>query len=198
LPAPAFRFAAFRLSFSSLGIQLATHSFHQRDNTQYNTQPAAAKLLCRRRNRNSKATAALSELSPCLVREADALQTCLLDVELGTAIACQQRLDQRHVLRFHVTVSFRDNRHPAGVRFTSFVGDGRRSFAVQTGDYDLQEAIARSSEALCRIAIGQVVRDHLYDMASEGDYVPDSEASPWDGELRPVGTGNTAKPPRRR
>jgi len=101
-------------------------------------------------------------------------------------------------LAYHVTVSFRDDRHPASVRFTSFVGEGRRSFAVLTGDGDLQGAIAQSSEALCRVAIGQVVRDHLYDKASQGDSVLDPEASPWEGELKPVGTGNIAKAPRQR
>jgi len=101
-------------------------------------------------------------------------------------------------LAYHVTVSFGANRHPASVQFTSFVGEGRRSFAVQTADCDLEGAIAESSEALCRIAVGQVVRDHLYDKAREGDYVLDLAASPWEGELRPVGAGNTANLPRRR
>ncbi|WP_083860221.1 hypothetical protein [Cupriavidus sp. BIS7] len=101
-------------------------------------------------------------------------------------------------LAYHVTVSFGANRHPAGVRFTSFVGDGRRSFAVQTADCDLEGAIAQSFEVLCRIAVGQVVRDCLYDKACQGDYVLDLAASPWDGELRPVGAGNTANLPRRR
>ncbi|ODV41723.1 hypothetical protein AWV79_33380 [Cupriavidus sp. UYMMa02A] len=101
-------------------------------------------------------------------------------------------------LAYHVSVSFRDTNHPAAVQFTSFVGTGRRSFLVRIADGNLTSLGDQSSEALCRIAIGQVVRDAIYDKAIEGDHLIDLGALPWDGELRPVGTGNTARPPRRR
>jgi hypothetical protein len=99
-------------------------------------------------------------------------------------------------IAYHVAVSFLDASHPAGVLFTSFVGDGRRSFGVLTDAGSLQGAIASSSEALCRLAIGQAVRDHLYDKAREGDYVLDPDAEPWQGELKPVGAGVRANRPR--
>lgn len=100
-------------------------------------------------------------------------------------------------LPYHVSVSFRDSAHAAGIQFTSFVGTGRRSFTVRSVDSNLQSAIDQTSEVLCRIAIGQVVRDHLYDKATEGEHLLDADALPWEGELRPVGIGNSAKPPRR-
>ncbi|PLQ00334.1 hypothetical protein [Cupriavidus pauculus] len=99
-------------------------------------------------------------------------------------------------LAYHVSVSYRDTTHGAGIQFTSFVGAGRRSFTVRSVEGNLQSAINQTSELLCRIAIGQVVRDHLYDKAAEGDHLLDADALPWDGELRPVGGGNSAKPPR--
>lgn len=101
-------------------------------------------------------------------------------------------------LAYHVSVSVRDSSHAAGIQFTSFVGTGRRSFTVRGVATDLQSAVDQPAEVLCRIAIGQVVRDHLYDRATEGEHVLDPEALPWEGELRPVGTSSTAKPPRRR
>jgi len=101
-------------------------------------------------------------------------------------------------LAYHVAVSFVDAGNPTAVRFTSFVGDGRRSFGVLTEAASLQGGIALSCEALCRLAIGQVIRDHLYEKTREGDSVLDPDAVPWEGELRPVGAGVAAGRPRQR
>lgn len=101
-------------------------------------------------------------------------------------------------LAYHVSVSFRDSTHAGGIQFTSFFGTGRRSFTVRSTDSNLPSATDQTSEVLCRIAIGQVVRDHLYEKATEGEHLLDPDALPLEGELRPVGTGNSAKPPQRR
>ncbi|QEZ45089.1 hypothetical protein [Cupriavidus oxalaticus] len=98
-------------------------------------------------------------------------------------------------ITYHVAVCFIDAQRPTGVLFTSFVGAGRRAFAVLAEADALPDQLAASGEALCRLAIGQVVRDHLHDKAREGDYVLDLGAAPWDGELRPVGSGvRTGRP----
>lgn len=94
-------------------------------------------------------------------------------------------------LAYHVAVSFADAAHPTGIRFTSFVGAGRRSFGILTNEASFERGMASSSEALCRLAIGQAIRDHLYEKAQEGDAILDPDAVPWDGELKPVGTGPT-------
>lgn len=101
-------------------------------------------------------------------------------------------------ITYHVAVSFVDVGRPMGVRFTSFVGDGRRSFGVLTEAASLPDEIASSSETLCRLAIGQAIRDHLYEKSREGDYLLDPDALPWDGELRPVGAGARVAPGRPR
>lgn len=101
-------------------------------------------------------------------------------------------------IAYHVAVSFVDAGHPTGVQFTSFVGDGRRSFRVLTEAASLQGAIASSSEALCRLAIGQAIRDHLYEKSREGDSVLDPDTVPWEGELRPVGAGVAPGRPQQR
>lgn len=90
---------------------------------------------------------------------------------------------------YHVAVSFMDAEHPSGVLFTSFVGPGRRSFSVLVPGDSPTELLAASSEALCRRAIGHVVRDRLYDKTRDGDHVLDFGAVPWGGELKQVGTG---------
>ncbi|CAG2137316.1 hypothetical protein D3C87_1086490 [compost metagenome] len=110
---------------------------------------------------------------------------------------CTLAADVEH-LAYHVAVSFRDGNHPTGVQFTSFVGTGRRSFAVRSPDSDLQPATDQTSERLCRIAIGQVLRDQLYHKTADGDHVLDLDALPWEGELKPVGAGNMARRPARR
>ena len=98
-------------------------------------------------------------------------------------------------ITYHVAVCFIDAERPTGVLFTSFVGDGRRAFGVLAEPDALQGPLAASGEALCRLAIGQVVRHHLHDKTREGDYVLDLGAVPWDGELRPVGSGvRTGRP----
>ncbi len=101
-------------------------------------------------------------------------------------------------IAYHVAVSFIDAGLPTGVRFTSFVGDGRRSFGVLTEGALLQGGLASNSEALCRLAIGQAIRDHLYEKTREGDAVLDPDAVPWEGELRPVGAGVAPGRPRQR
>jgi len=91
-------------------------------------------------------------------------------------------------IAYHVAVSF-DANQPTGVRFTSFVGDGRRSFAVMAEAGALEGVNLASNEVLCRMAIAQAIRDQLYEKTREGDYVLDLNAVPWDGELKPVGAG---------
>lgn len=63
------------------------------------------------------------------------------------------------------------------------------AFGVLTEPASLQGEIASNCEALCRLAIGQAIRDHLYEKSRAGDAVLDMDAVPWDGELRPVGAG---------
>lgn len=92
-------------------------------------------------------------------------------------------------IAYHVATSFATVGHPTGVRFASFVGDGRRSFGVMVAADLSPDAIPQSSETLCRLAIGQAIRDHLYEKTREGDSVLDLDAELWDGELRPVGGG---------
>ncbi len=99
-------------------------------------------------------------------------------------------------IAYHVAVSFVDADHPTGVRFTSFVGNGRRSFWVLTTTASLQGALASNCEALCRVAIGQAIREHLYENSREGDHVLDQDAAPWEGELRAVGAGVASGTPR--
>ncbi|CAG9178041.1 hypothetical protein CURE108131_05130 [Cupriavidus respiraculi] len=90
-------------------------------------------------------------------------------------------------IAYHVTVGFIDADHPRTVRFTSFVGDGRRSFSVRANEADLPSVAAMGVEPLCRVAIGQVIRDNLYAKATQGDFELDVRAELWQGELRPVG-----------
>jgi len=92
-------------------------------------------------------------------------------------------------IAYHVATCFAAAGHPTGVRFASFVGDGRRSFGVMVASGLSPDTIPQNSETLCRLAIGQAVRDHLYEKTREGDSVLDLHAAPWDGELRPVGGG---------
>lgn len=60
----------------------------------------------------------------------------------------------------------------------------------------LQGALASNCEALCRVAIGQAIREHLYENSREGDHVLDQDAAPWEGELRAVGAGVASGRPR--
>lgn len=92
---------------------------------------------------------------------------------------------------YHVVVGFHDasQRQPANIRFTSFVGAGRRSFAVWTVEAPVQDGAFSTPETLIRLAIAQALRDHLYDKAREGDCALDWAVDPWDGPLIPVGLG---------
>lgn len=92
-------------------------------------------------------------------------------------------------IAYHVAASFAAAGQPTGVRFASFVGDCRRSFGVMVGADSPPDAIPQNSEALCRLAIGQAIRDHLYEKTREGDSVLDLNALPWQGELKVVGGG---------
>jgi hypothetical protein len=92
-------------------------------------------------------------------------------------------------IAYHVAACFAAAGHPTGVRFASFVGDGRRSFGVMVAADLSPETIPQDCEILCRLAIGQAIRDQLYEKTREGDAVLDLHAAPWDGELRPVGGG---------
>ncbi|WER48722.1 hypothetical protein CupriaWKF_28600 [Cupriavidus sp. WKF15] len=92
-------------------------------------------------------------------------------------------------IAYHVAACFASAGHPTGVRFASFVGDGRRSFGVMVAADSSPDAIPQNCETLCRLAIGQAIRDHLYEKTREGESVLDLQAVPWEGELRPVGGG---------
>ncbi|AMP40307.1 MULTISPECIES: hypothetical protein [Ralstonia solanacearum species complex] len=97
---------------------------------------------------------------------------------------------------YSITVGFVDPEHPNCVQFTSFVGEGRRSFRVLASESDLPSAALCSVETFCRLAIGQAIRDSLYAKTAEGDHVLDMCAQPWQGELRPVGSRNEQRLPR--
>lgn len=98
-------------------------------------------------------------------------------------------------IAYHVAVCFMDAERPPKVLFTSFVGPGRRSFSVLVPGDSPTGLLTASSEALCRRAIGHVVRDKLYAKTLDGDYVLDLGAAPWVGELKQVGAGiRTVKP----
>lgn len=90
-------------------------------------------------------------------------------------------------IAYHVTVCFLDAERPSEVLFTSFVGPGRRSFSVLVPHDSPTELLTASREALCRRAIGHVIRDRLHDKTREGNYVLDLAAIPWEGELQQVG-----------
>lgn len=102
-------------------------------------------------------------------------------------------------ITYHIVVGFHDadQCRPADIRFTSFVGAGRRAFTVRADEDQLRDAVFDSPEALCRLAIGQVMRDQLYDRACQGDCVLDWAVLPWGGALTPVGLRNTAPISRR-
>ncbi|MEE2976604.1 MAG: hypothetical protein VYB88_03945 [Pseudomonadota bacterium] len=97
-------------------------------------------------------------------------------------------------MAYSVTVGFVCDGQPNCVQFTSFVGDGRRSFRVLAQASDLASAAAGSVEALCRLAIGQVMRDSLYAKTEQGDHTLDMRVQPWDGDLRPAGSRGVQRP----
>lgn len=97
-------------------------------------------------------------------------------------------------IAYHVVVDFSDPGHPECVRFTSFVGNGRRSFRLLANSPDISPAAFSSGEVLCRLAIGQALRDNLCDKAVEGDRPLDLMAPPWEGEMRPVGSRGGGRP----
>jgi len=101
-------------------------------------------------------------------------------------------------LAYHVSVNFAGSGECDCVRFTSFVGVGRRSFTIRANaDADLR-TLTRDGEALCRLAIGQALRDALHDKTLAGDHLLDALAAPWQGELRPVRSRDASRPARSR
>lgn len=91
-------------------------------------------------------------------------------------------------MAYSITVGFIRDGQPNCVQFTSFVGEGRRSFRVLASASDAPYAATRSAETLCRLAIGQVIRDSLHAKTAQGDHTLDTRAQPWDGDLRPTGS----------
>ncbi len=99
-------------------------------------------------------------------------------------------------MAYSITVGFIRDGQPNCVQFTSFVGEGRRSCRVLASAPDLASAAMASVETLCRLAIGQVIRDSLHAKTAQGDHTLDMRVQPWEGELRPAGARSTLKPPR--
>ena len=99
-------------------------------------------------------------------------------------------------MAYSITVGFIRDGQPNCVQFTSFVGEGRRSFRVLASAPDLASAAMASVETLCRLAIGHVLRDSLHAKTAQGDHTLDMRVQPWEGELRPAGSRSTLKPPR--
>ncbi|AKZ25640.1 MULTISPECIES: hypothetical protein [Ralstonia solanacearum species complex] len=97
-------------------------------------------------------------------------------------------------MAYSITVGFIDPEHPNCVQFTSFVGEGRRSFRVVASEPDLPSAAMCSVETFCRLAIGQVIRDSLYAKTVEGHHTLDMRVQPWEGELRPAGSRSAQRP----
>jgi hypothetical protein len=90
-------------------------------------------------------------------------------------------------MAYSITVGFIRDGEPNCVQFTSFVGEGRRSFRLLASAPDLAAAARGSIEALCRLAIGQVIRDSLHAKTAQGDHTLDMRVQPWEGDLRPAG-----------
>lgn len=97
-------------------------------------------------------------------------------------------------IAYSITVGFIHDGQPNCVQFTSFVGEGRRSFRVLASASDLPSAAAGSVETFCRLAIGQVIRDSLYEKNAQGDHTLDLRAPLWEGDLRPVGSRSAQRP----
>lgn len=64
-------------------------------------------------------------------------------------------------MAYSITVGFIDSEPPNCVQFTSFVGEGRRSFRFVVSESDVPSAAMCGVETFCRLAIGQVIRDSL-------------------------------------
>ncbi|KAB0471211.1 hypothetical protein F7R11_00975 [Ralstonia insidiosa] len=95
---------------------------------------------------------------------------------------------------YSITVGFCTDGHPNCVQFTSFVGEGRRSFRLLASTPDVPPTVAHSVEAFCRLAIGQVVRESLHAKTAQGDHTLDMHAQPWEGDLRPAGSRSAQRP----
>ncbi|WP_124381399.1 hypothetical protein [Ralstonia sp. SET104] len=91
-------------------------------------------------------------------------------------------------MAYSITVGFIRDGQPNCVQFTSFVGEGRRSFRVLASAPDLASAAMGSVETLCRLAIGQVIRDSLHAKTAQGDHTLDMRVQPWQGDLKPAGS----------
>lgn len=97
-------------------------------------------------------------------------------------------------MAYSITVGFICDGQPNCVQFTSFVGDGRRSFRVVANTSELASVATGSVEALCRLAIGQVIRDSLHEKTAQGDHALDMGVQPWLGDLRPAGSRGVQRP----
>ncbi len=95
---------------------------------------------------------------------------------------------------YSITVGFCTDGYPNCVQFTSFVGEGRRSFRLLAGTPDVPPTATRSVEAFCRLAIGQVVRESLHAKTAQGDHTLDMRAQPWEGDLKPAGSRSAQRP----
>jgi hypothetical protein len=97
-------------------------------------------------------------------------------------------------MAYSITVGFIHDGQPNCVQFTSFVGEGRRSFRVLASARDLASAATGGIETLCRLAIGQVIRDSLYAKTAQGDHTLDMHVQPWQGDLKPAGSRGAQRP----
>ncbi|CAJ0703529.1 hypothetical protein SPJ20_17580 [Ralstonia wenshanensis] len=91
-------------------------------------------------------------------------------------------------MAYSITVGFVRDGEPNCVQFTSFVGEGRRSFRVLASAPDLVSAAMGGIESLCRLAIAQVIRDSLHAKTAQGDHTLDMHVQPWQGDLKPAGS----------
>ncbi len=97
-------------------------------------------------------------------------------------------------MAYSITVGFCNDGYPNCAQFTSFVGEGRRSFRVLASASDVLSAATRSVETFCRLAVGQVIRDSLYAKTVEGDHTLDTRVQAWQGDLRPAGSRSVQRP----
>lgn len=97
-------------------------------------------------------------------------------------------------MAYSITVGFCNDGRPNCAQFTSFVGEGRRSFRVLASASDALSAATRNVETFCRMAVGQVIRDSLYANTVQGDHTLDARVQAWQGDLRPAGSRGVQRP----
>ncbi len=101
-------------------------------------------------------------------------------------------------MAYSITVGFCNDGRPNCAQFTSFVGEGRRSFRVLASASDVPSAATHNVETFCRLAVGQVLRDSLYAKTAQGDHTLDTRVQAWEGDLRPAGSRSVQRPLRPR